>query len=558
MKRNGKTNKQGKGGKSYTQNEKDTKFGAKSGKPDRRSNPKNGFNRGNQQNLQGSPYTEDDVRESRSNPPEYYTKFDQFAKDAANLPFAQPVGAVVNVSDSFNAASVVKSQFVVPGVARIGFYPTIGVSSNFTSPMNRSSIRFYTYLRSNQKASGAYDHQDLTMMQIAMDSCYMFHALMARVYATINLFTPTNYYYAQAITEACGFDYADIRANLQDFRAYINAFAYQLGQYALPDHMYLFDRHRWMCEGLYTDSESKKAQTYIFVPIGFYQYDNTVSTGSQCTMVNWLTLPTATNTLHTFAQAKAFGDALINAISNDEDFAIISGDIYNFYGGKTYSLPYIEENYMILPKYDKTVLSQIENAVIVPVTAAEVPSFNVTQNPSVNGGAIISNPRVRLPFAFTQNFMNFHWDRPTPEDVIEASRLIVTMDAASTATGGSIALSACATEVVSSVDIFTRTATGTTFNIVSSIKSSLYDMNKNNGATVTVAIKQLLALAQFDWAPGMRYYLATSDSSTEGTHELAGFSWDIDNFDNVPNNYIETIHTAALLSLFDAGISSDK
>lgn len=510
------------------------------------------------QQRRGEEAADTDAKMSRGNPIQFYTKFDTFVKDAANLPFAMPVGSRFEIYDypgendnSVNNAA--PYYYSSPGVMTLEFVPAIGVSDDFSSPINRSSIRFYTYLRSNQKASASYDHQDISMMELALDSCYMYHGLMSKVYSVVNLFTPANEYYSRAILLALGVDFDDIRKNLQDFRAYINAYAYSLGQYALPSNIELFNRHRWMVEGLYTDGETTKAQTYMFVPGVFFQYDNTVSTGSQCIPKYWFPdfeykvgasdngINPSKRTPKTFAQIKAFGDSLLNAVSNEEDFAVISGDIYNFYGGDTYKLPYITENYAVLPTYNKTVLSQIENATVV----GQLQRLTVSQNPKVNQGAIIFHPYPASHAGSTQCFMNFHWDRPTPEDVIEASRLItVTRDDAN----DNPTIKYCGTEIVCSLSVATYTYSDSGVRQLENVLLMNHQLARSNTeASEATYMKEVLTLAQFDWAPCMRVYHQTGGT---GKFKWEGWTWDVDNVDTIPDEYIANIHLGCLLSLF--------
>lgn len=516
---------------------------------------------GTQKQVDGAPFPDQDALPSRqqrrgaemdntgskmskTNNPESYKKYDQFATDSATLPFARPVGVPINIIDNTNHG-VASANQIVPGVMALYFIPSIGVAENFNAPINRSSIRFYTYLRSNQKASASYDHQDITMMEVAMDSAYMFHGLCAKLYAIINQFTPVNEYLSRTTVRACGGDFDDLRANLQDFRAYINAYAYSLGQYALPKDIELFNRHRWMVEGQYTDSDTTKAQIYMFVPAGFWKYDNTVSTGSQCTWVTYQSTTTsATVNTYTFAQLKAIGDQLLKAVSNEEDFAVISGDIYNFYGGDTFKLPYVDENYSILPTFDKAVLSQIENATIYPIKQA---SLVISQNPSVNEGAILFTPELITAdeYAITTE-MNFHWDRPTPDDVLDASRLI------SVVSGDGQDIIACGTEIVCGMRVFTRKPADLS-PLEFSYHAGLSMFNTTaSAAAMTGAWTGLLVLAQFDWAPQVRVWTYDGTTAT-----FAGTTWDIDNYDYIPKEYMSNIHTACLLSLFKVGTNRE-
>nr|AVX53443.1 putative capsid [Marmot picobirnavirus] len=484
------------------------------------------------------------ARVSRSNPISFYNKFDKFMTDAANIPFAAPLGRLFDMGP----AKDVPKKWAAPGVMRLVFAPTIGVSSDFSSAINRSSIRFYTYLRSNQKASATYDHQDITMMMVALDSAYMYHALMTKVYSVINLFTPANEYYSRTVVAACGFDFDDIRAHLQNFRSYINAFAYSLGQYALPKDLALFDRHRWMCEGLYVDSESTRAQTYLFVPQYFYKYDNTVTTGSQCVATEWISPDSSTNTIYTYEQARQFGEAILNAISNEEDFAVISGDLYNFYGGDTYKLPFIDEQYSVLPVYDRTVLSQIENAEIVGVLG----NTTVSQNPTVNNGAIIFQPTLSVSgnqWIDDRIYMNFHWDSPTPEQVVEASRLIPVIDGS---TSDEYKIVECGTEIVEWVEMYTRNPETGKFRAIRLMSSEvLLALDGSDiGTNLSTAITDTLMLAQFKQAPKLGVWLQPGASEPWDKIVYSGLTWDVDNMEFVPDQYMMNIHLACLLSLF--------
>lgn len=489
--------------------------------------------------------TQDTIFSSRSNPVSYYTKFTTFAQDAANLPFSLPVGAPVNLEFNVGDNTKFTAPFYAPGVMRLAFMPTIGVSKDFTSPINRSSVRFYTYMRSNQKASASYDHQDITMMMTAMDSCYMYHAMCRRLYGIVRDFTPVNLYYAKALVAACGGIFEDLIDNLQDFRAWINQYAYNLGQYAIPKGMTFFDRHQWMCEGLYVDSQTEKAQTYMFVPDGFWKYDNTVSTGSQCTYVPYLERGIATPKQYTVKQLMEFGDSLLNAISNEADFAVISGDIYNFYGGDVYQLPYVDENYQVLPTYDETVLSQIENATIFGHVSNE--NQVISQNPAVNQGAIVFDPIVTKDVCRIPAMVNMHKDHPTSDDVIEATRLLAT-------SGEDGKITTCGTEVVVEAKIYAVNPRTGNFR-ANPVISNVVHLNSDEAVPTQVTLStlsDLLLIGQFQHAP---QFMITTETTRQGVKEydIIGTSWDADNLQTIPTNYLNNINIACLLSQFEVG-----
>lgn len=492
--------------------------------------------KGDKQQRREEEVIDTTLRQSTGNPIELYTKYSKFASDAANLPFALPLGARMNLEFTTQLG---RRSWAVPGIMRIVWTPAIGISKDFTSPINRSSTRFFTYLRSNQKASAQYDHQDITMMELALDSCYAFHAMCERIYATANAVTPLNEYYTRALLNAQCVSLDDVSKNMQDFRSWINSFAYNLSQFALPKGITLFDRHRWMGENYYVDSPSSRAQTYIFVPRGFWIYDNTVETGSQLTFLDYAA-PNVTT--YTIAQLMAMGNQMLNAIAGDEDFAYISGDIYNFYGGEVYAVPYIEESLITVPKYDEVVLSQIENATVVgEFTASPI----ITQNPSVNSGAILFNPTISRDMLISGNAMNFHHDSPTSDQVIEATRLMaVPLEPASGKVVTGIA--SCGTELVNRLDIW-QVNPDTGANRFFSTGGNVLLLYPTQPSLIT-QIASMTYMAQFDWAPGMWVFLQQTES-----WGFVGSTWDIDNFNVIPDDQIKYIHEACLWSLFEVG-----
>lgn len=490
---------------------------------------------------------------SRSNPIEFYNKFSQYVKDAATLPFSLPVGEFFNIGIRANGQEFPVNKQAAPGLMRIRFTPVIGVSNDFTSPINQTSIKFWTYLRSIQKAAAAYDHQDITMMEIAIDSCIMFHSLMRRMYGLLGDYTPVNLYYPRTLVQASGGNYDDLKQNISDFRMYINQFAYNLQQYALPKGIELFKRHQWMCEGIYTDSQATRAQTYMFVPNGFYQYDNTVDTGSQLTFKYWITAGNGAET-YTFADIVEFGNSLLNALSNDEDFAYISGDMYNFFNGDTFTLPYLEEGYKILPLYDETVLSQIENATIVGTLGSD--SLVISQNPNVNQGAVIQQPYVSIQSdrLFRRDAtLNFHHDQPTSDQVIEATRLTATLKEG--ANGARANIEYCGTELVTAVDVYNRNPLTGLFRFNTINDMDVYINSTSDANTFASYLQDLLLLASFDWAPRIELwnYVPNTTDPTLSTITAMGLSWDIDNLQNLPSEYLRQIHRACLMSLFVTG-----
>lgn len=534
--------KQSNNNKNQKKTDRKNNRNVKGGKPPYRSYS------GDKQERRGEEAADTAMKMSRGNPISLYTLFDQFVHDAANLPFTRVVGNVynVNILDGLDPTPTVH-QFTTadPGLMRIVFSPTVGVSANYVSPLNRSSINFYGRLRATQRAFGDYDHQDLTMMVMAIDSLIMFHALARKIYAVANEMTPINRYYPKALVAACGMNFDDLQKNLQNFRSWINEFGLLITQYTLPDNVRLIRRHQWMCEGLYTDSMSRRAQTYCFVPAGFWKYNSTAEKGSQLDYVQYVQPGETSVTLYTVAEFMEMGNSLMRAISNDADFATISGDLYAYYGGQRMVLPYVEEKYGILPSYDTTVLSQIENATIMGWWASNYTPV-ISQNPDVNQGAIIFEPVMGSSGSYhrpTSLAMNFHKDSPTQDDIIEATRLMA-MIAPVPTNNEEYPLAICGSEIVHCMDIFV-TNPATMGIRTRRIQQPVHAF----AAGTTIAEYQnmfgdLVWLQKFDWAP--RVFVINHANQV-----LVGDSWDVDNSANIASWQLDDIMTACLYSLFN-------
>nr|AVX53371.1 putative capsid [Marmot picobirnavirus] len=514
---------------------------------------------------------------SQTNDYSWYSNFPQFTKDAGTIAFGVPLGNPIALDQ--------KDNFAVPGLIRLSFYPTIGYSKDLSSPINRSAVRFYTYLRNIQKAAARYDSADIMMYLMALDSCYMFHSMLRRAYGIAQLYTPINKYYPKRMFQMMGFD-PSIMDNLAEFRAYINRFAISLGSYTVPGNIDMFNRHQWMCEGMYLDSNTTRAQTYFFVPEGFWQFNNTVTTGSELDFVPWLPqtqgVGEAQIQLHTLAQIQDIGNSLINAILNDQDTGDISGDIYAAFGATgTKKLVETSEDFMILPVYDEVVLSQIENATIVGKAwnVERQPEkgymFKISQDPMVNNGAILFQPAFlgsggnlgtsAKPLYYNvainrgNGLINMHNDHPTPEQVIEATRLMVIGEDVYTSghlNGSSFVSSRIGADVVSSMLLGVLNPTTGALSSLAIFTNGIYNPSDavvaaGDGTSSSIDVQSMALLSNFDFHPLRWVWNAGDDWSTNVVANVTQVQGDIDNLTTVSGQQLSVMHEAVLLSLFD-------
>lgn len=491
---------------------------------------------------------------SESNPYSWYSKNAQFTADAGRMPFAKPLGALISGGPN--------DKFVNPGVMRLTFTPTVGFSQDLQSPINRAAGELYTYIRSVMRVSGNYEAADLMIYLMALDSAYMFWAMMRRAYDTAQLYTPMNKYYPRTLLQYQGFD-PSIANNLAAFRTYINKFGISLSRYAVPTGFDITDRHMWMCSGLYLDSETTRAQTYLFCPSVLWQYDNTAATGSSLKPVVWQQAGT-TISLHDLEAVIDFGENLLSSITNDEDVLEMSGDLYRAYGAENMrKIPEVSDMERLEPIFDKTVLSQIENCSIVG--DLNISTASISQDPSINSGAITSHyefaGRTEFPnslyvspaFQSPRKFINLHNDNPTSEEVIEATRLAVSFSTGQLMSQAQyLSPDIMPADVINRVwiGLFNANGTGALSTLTQPTSEIRYTSATPAGSLLN-SLQFMALLMSFDWAPMMYLYDVTGMASVGAEANLVHVMADIDNFTAIESEYLADMHTAAMYSLFD-------
>lgn len=393
-------------------------------------------------------------QQSRDNDPRWYSLNDQLLFDSANIPYSWPLGAQINLgeygSDLNNTA--------VPGVMAIYTMPAIGNPQDPNAPVNTAARNIYSYIRhANSGGTNDIESPDMMLYLLAMDSAYSFHSWMKRLYGVMQTYNPENRYFPRGIVQAMGVDFDDIQRNLADFRMYINVFANKIGSMCIPASMSYMAKHIWMYEGLYFDSVSSKAQTYMFNPYGFLYYDqyNAQGTGDQTRGVLKLMPMTGRKNLLTREDIYEIGNALINPILASQDINIMSGDILKAFGPENmFKIDYVPEDYIVLPSYSMEVLDQIQNMTMVgdvvapannniaPMYCNQMGTVIVDQVNALNTGYLVNSMKFCLndewqgstvrPTGFnylaSNKFVTFQYDNITTANTMEATRMTNTIE----------------------------------------------------------------------------------------------------------------------------------
>jgi len=452
---------------------------------------------------------------SEPNDPNWYAASAQLLTDVASLPYSNVVG----VPFEFHYSHDDPGKIMIPGIMTLEYTPTIGVSTSSTSPINTAARNVYTYVRHVNSGHTNYDAPDLMMYLMAMDSLYTWHAFLRRAYGIMSLYTPRNRYYPKSLVNAMHIDSDNIMDNMAQFRTTINTLAVKLGALVVPASMSYTARHIWMTSNFYMDGTTAKAQTYMMVPVTFWKYEevyeSSTYTGCRLVPISTYQLNGETDTPRmTLATIQSITNQLLNAVLGSEDMAIMSGDILKAYKGNIVIIPPTEENYTVLPQYSEEVLSQITNSQAVGFLISGANNY-VTQNPSINEGAILFDPTFSYsvtgdPYhANSFRMINMHKDEITPADNMVATRLLPCQLGSPTEDGSGTKLSACGSEVVNAYVFYTISADPENPDLMrKTFQNYITDKRATSEARDLAFI-----LSKFDWAPALYNSIYNTDLS---------------------------------------------
>lgn len=391
-----------------------------------------------------------DCFRSKANDPMWYAQNPALLRDAASFPYGWPVGNRLDLEAGSTLAGG-----SIPGVMAFYINPGVGQSLDENSPVNMAAKNLYAFVRHMNSGHTNYDSPDLMMYMLAMDSVYSYHAFLKRIYGLAQAYTPTNRYYPKAIITAMGVDYDDVMAHLAQLRYGINALQAKFDSMRIPNSMSYMARHMWMYTGIYQDGETDKCQTYLYTPHAFYTYGYDDDGAGMLKYTEFMRGFTAEQ-LYSVQELIEFGNSLINPILASEDMGIMSGDIMKAFGAQgMVSLQPVSDTYIVLPEYNREVLSQMENLTMIgypTVASANITQEGVDPTTQLPHAWITFDPQFAMHRPFEtlathgwrynpnedptgveystlwipntmKRIINFHWDDVQPANTIVATRL---------------------------------------------------------------------------------------------------------------------------------------
>lgn len=464
------------------------------------------------------------------NDPSWYNASNQLVVDACSIGFATPLGIPLKVHGE---------EFQVPGICRINYVPSIGLSLNNVSPINMAAQSIYSYVNYANSRNTSYDRTDLMMYMLAMDSAYSYLSTMKRIYGIARLYSATNRYMPQTLISSMNIKFFDIIKNLADFRAYINTYAWKLGSFFVPASFTYLKRHSWMNYNVFSDSDKVfKSQLYYYYQQAYYKYNETTSpTG---TTLIYTPAPGVGTGSATFTQLQEFGDNLLAPLLNSQDIGIMGSDILKAFGESgLIKMDTINEDFVVDVAYSPEVLNQIQNTIAVGDLSVSQHLADITQS----NGYISQALKVSATGADTyiqdvdNYFLNMPMTNPSPDDVMVSTRNMSWVDKNE--------------QVHSGADVVTKLyyyndATSASSRV--EVTSSMY-MSTTDPASIIGTYRDVLSVVPaFNMHPRVIIGADITGSSARKFYPI--ILGDFDNYTPLPIIDLQKMHEVALLSMF--------
>lgn len=530
-----------------------------------RNSRKTNKRRSNSKGQSKGKYSEETADlESETNDPSWYAASPQLLKDAASINFTWPLGQQVQLNHPRFA-----QPRVVPGLQTMYLIPSVGYSSDPSSPINIAAQSFFSWVRHANSGSKNYDAPDLMIYTMAMTQVYSYINYLMRIYGTLNLYAQQNRYVPDGILEAQHLNKDSLYNNIAQFRYGINLLIDKAAQFAVPANMSIFARHAFLYRNVYVEGQSIKDQMYMYAPHGFWKF-GLDDDGAGCLVLDDRMFVDQASKIDQ-AMLISYGIDMIDKILEQEGFGIMCGDILKAYGsGGILKLAYCPEVYVLTPLMDLAVLEQMKNTTVFPVSPdLYLSNTSIIQSPDKSHllhtvsitrakGNTVLRKEASLKFETLQELriLSTLMAEPTPELVIENTRLMAGLGPSTEIVidkeGYTIAPIYCGSDICVACSecayVYTATENG---GFVRHMRpwNIAYAKIINTGMPGYDYVDDLSSSSVFKFRP---YCHIITGNITETAMDVTdgGLFFDVDNYAILTHQELYRMHEMALMSMF--------
>lgn len=495
----------------------------------------------------------------------WYEVSPAITESVANIPFNRFPGSRISLgpiaysaNDALSGTLTDLTGSGIPGVLALKTVLTFGdTNSGSVSAINIAARGIYSWVRHQNSGRSNYEANDLMLYVAAMDQIYAAYAEACRAYEIAVTYSMENRNVPKLIAHAANVNINSIQKDLANYRAKLNVLASKINSLCVPKKFNIFKRHYFICANVFSDSNSPKSQYYMFVPSGYMLFNATKETSGGALVFSFTSKGgSKSGTLRTGDTILSFLDEMVEAVLQDEDMNIMSGDILKAYGRENlYQLAELDANSSLSVVFNEDVLQQIENSSTFPtgdifeLDTSGTSSITLYKqvNPSAEVGAsfltcMLTSDRAealvnygatstRTVYTPTYLYYNSHKDKVNPIDNLEWMRDV---------TG----FGSFDTEIITVYELYTRVYDE---NGTESVKNDVITSWVSDQITPDVLATVIGTLFKFDWHPII--YIVNFTASEKA---IVAFGGDLKNFTLVASLTVENIHESCITGALNA------
>lgn len=369
-----------------------------------------------------------------SNPNMYFT--DQVLLDqASQFSFSNYLGESVPLNSNETV-----SEYVA-GLMTISLNPCPGWTDKetpMTSGINMQAYKIYSLLSSRNAKTTGYAPQDVTVLMLALGEVISLSEHIRRTFGLTFIVNKRNRMYPRTVIQTVGGVNVDNLFNsLAQYRLKFNTIINMVNKIPFLSNITYFERCALLYRNIYLDSPSTMAQSIALVPQTTWLFDEAYSSEGSGLRTQQVSVPTGT-----MESQLTLLNSMVNALLTSTTFNYIYSDILNYVekssGATLITLPFLAEDYGVIPVYVPSVLEQFHNMSIIgmplavpnPLTSGDNTRSNDVEC-DVDKNVVLYRPQwsFKTPCAFMNLYVDMLEDNPTVVNRIDATRFAVRMPA---------------------------------------------------------------------------------------------------------------------------------
>lgn len=282
-------------------------------------------------------------------------------------------GIVLNDSEMNPAAIMTIDCYMGPGWAE---------STN--DGVNRGLAQVMASIRASLSTSNiGFETADLGIYLSSTSSIAYTIGLAKRILESRRVWKDRNMVYPRALCRAMNVDWTDITSNINTYASRLNTIIDRYNNMKIPDVAWCYDRQYAMMHNIFCDEPSDYGQLYIFRPLNYYIYDDTLGIAKAKEFPWYLN----NDELISFNTILDIIEDMLDAWYNSSDLYQINGTLLRaFKDAPVQSMPDFDMEANIEPVQDRAHLMQIMNCNIV--SDMDFSSLDIYQDPATQNYVI--------------------------------------------------------------------------------------------------------------------------------------------------------------------------